>query len=151
MLFVPLPLLEEIALSESYYLTCLPLEALDQAAQYIAGFIRGLLRSLEPGLRALELVAARFGVEIRWQSDATDRGGYVPPFQPGDFGEIVLSTGLGERQRWRAFFHELSHHLMFHWTAKDQYQAECVILLVNPGEVDYLRQRIARKVEALLV
>ena len=124
----------------------------DWVATRIAALIRGIMAAVEPSRRTLEEIARRFGVVLRWESDVRERGTYFAPLSEGDVGRIVLWRGLSLRSRWRAFFHELAHHLMWFWVGPDSYEADCVTLTgPQRSEVELLRHPIARRVEALLL
>lgn len=124
----------------------------DWVALRIAALIRGIVAATEPSRRTLDGLARQFGVALGWESNLRERATYIAPLAEGDVGRIVLWQGLSLRNRWRAFFHELAHHLMCLWVAPDAYEAECVVLTgPQRSEVELLRHQIARRVESLLI
>ena len=120
----------------------------DKVASRIARKIRRTLRKFQRGL--LEDIAAYFKATIRWDDSGSEESLYIAPLSEGDFAEIVLSAELSDRQRWRAFIHELAHHLMHIWVAPMLYSCERVFLHGNP-DCAPLRHAIARRVEVLVI
>lgn len=121
----------------------------DRIAWEIVAQIREGVLSLGRASRSLERIAAIFNASLRWDRDGTEPGGYLPPLNDGGTGLIVLSPYLSARRRWRAFVHELAHHLMHDWVAGACYSARSVVLAGNPDTAP-LRHAIARRVEQLL-
>ncbi|WP_309707424.1 hypothetical protein [Armatimonas sp.] len=132
----------------SIFLMEFPWTESDKVASRIARKIRRSLRRFPCGF--LEDVAAHFRVRIRWDDSGSDASMYIAPLSEGDWAEIMLSTSLSVGQRWRAFIHELAHHLMHTWVAPLMYSSECVVLLGNP-DCAPLRHAIARRVEVLVI
>ena len=122
----------------------------EHVSRKIAALIRGRLQLLAASRPSIERLAAEFGAKVRWDATLLDSGGYVGPFHETDTGQIVLQPGLSHGSRWRAFIHELAHHLMRVWVALDLYHAESVTV-ANITDPAPIRQEIARRVEALLV
>jgi hypothetical protein len=120
----------------------------DSVASHIAYRIRRGLRRFQRGV--LEDVAAHFRVRLRWEGSGSLDSVYLPPLSEGDFAQIVLPADGSESLRWRAFIHELAHHLMHTWVAPALYSCERVCLLGNP-DCAPLRHAIARRVEVLVV
>ena len=126
----------------------LPRAESERVAFRIARKILRTLRTLRRGV--LEDVARHFRVTVRWNGTGSDASLYVPPLAEGDFAEIVLSASLSEGQHWRAFVHELAHHLMHTWVAPTVYSCERVCL-ADVSDCAPLRHAIARRVEVLVI
>ena len=121
----------------------------DRIAWEIVFHIREGVMSLGRSSRSLERIASFFNVVLRWDRGGDEPGGYLPPLSEGSTGLIVLSPRLSSRRRWRAFIHELAHHLMHDWVAGACYSARRVLLAGSP-DCAPLRHAIARRVEQLL-